>query len=105
MKLPQHSFGTWVGAVKTQFSRAQFYANLFPLAFSMIAARAQLLEWFPWLPFPLIIAGVVLSFLLIMVLDYMFVLKPEIEFVTAQSLKHKNEAMDILRRLDGKERA
>lgn len=100
MKIPQYSLGAWVGAVKTQFSRAQFYTSLFPLAFSMIAARSQLLEWFPWLPFPVIIAAVILVYLMLMLLDYIFVLKPEIEFGTAQGLKHKNPAMDILKRMD-----
>lgn len=104
MKIKQYHSGEWVGALKAQFGRAQFYANLFPLAFSMVAARAQLLEWFPWLTFPMMVVFILLIYVAIMILDYMFVLKAEIEFSTAQSLKHKNPAWDVLRTLEERSR-
>ncbi len=97
----------WIGAVKAQFGRAQFYANIAILIFSMIGARTQLLSWFPWLNFGLLLLLFVLLYCLIMVLDYVFILPSEMVYLNHQGLMHKNRAMDvldegieILRRLD-----
>lgn len=98
--MKQHNFGPLLGAIKVQAGRSQFYAGLVQTVLVAVAARTQLLDWFPWLPFWVVLSGIAVLWIATGLIDYLFILPAEIEFTNRQSTTHPNPAMDILRRLD-----
>ena len=92
--LKQHQLGQFPGAAKSVFGRTLVYVGY--ANFCMIAAMAYetfsepLLQYIPWLTFRMFLAVLVGGLLVVMVLDYKFMLPSEWNFLLKQQWRHVN---------------
>lgn len=90
--MKQYNPGEWLGGLKVQSQRAGAYYNYIALVFSAAAAYGQLRQWFPWLTFTMVIITLVIMFVIVMMLDYVFVVKSENLYNTRQVYRHGSPA-------------
>jgi len=99
----QHQLGQLPGAAKSSFGRVLVYMGY--ANFSMIAAMSYatfsgtLLQYIPWLTFKIFLAIMVAGLLVVMLLDYKFMLPSEWSFTQEQMWRHMNPTRAELKRM------
>jgi len=107
--LRQYNFGPWLGGLKGIFNNSTFYLSL--INFVLIAVTAyhttlsgKINEYAPWFSFPLFLAMMVVLVLVVMLLEYKFMIPSSITFGNAQMYAHRNpirrDLERIMRKLD-----
>lgn len=101
--LKQHQLGQFPGAAKSIFGRTLVYVGY--ANFSMIAAMAYttfsdpLVHYIPWLSFRMFLGVLAIGLLVVMLLDYKFMLPSEWNFSWRQQWKHANPIREELKKL------
>lgn len=104
--LKQHQLGQFPGAAKSVFGRSLVYVGY--ANFSMIAAMAYttfsdpLVHYIPWLTFRMFLGILVIGLLVVMLLDYKFMLPSEWNFMLKQQWRHVNPTRAEFKKLRDK---
>ena len=91
----------WIGAIQIQIQNGLFYINLIStgmmvLTFWYTAGYPIRDRYLPWFSLWMFIGLLGLIFVIVMVVDYKWILPSRLAFTNEQSCKHENPAMDAL---------
>lgn len=109
----QHQFGELPGAVKNSFGRTLAYVGYINFLVLMAVGynttfRDALMGYAPWLSFPMFMGIMVVGVVVVMCLDYKFMMPSEMHFTQKQLWRHmspiKAELKKVYDKLDKIER-
>lgn len=94
----------WLGAVQVQITSTFFYVsvvNTILLAITFwYTAGYRIQRFVPWANIWIFLGSAIVLFLIVMIIDFKFILPARQAFQNEQACKHENPAMDSLNRIE-----
>ncbi len=91
----QYNFGPWLGGLKDLFSRTTLYISIINFILIAITAyevtlKSLILQYVPWMSFWVYFLTLVAIVLLVMVLEFKFIVPSHYTFINKQEYEHQS---------------